>query len=177
MPAIPESTKSSLQQRLGEHATQHWPQLRNVQVRFRGTFAYVSGRLQDGEVLPLCRLRYGGSAARWGFAIYLASKDGYEDSILPTGGLPVPARGCKGCGCRVRAGFGVVCGRGWLSFLPPMMAVACERVVGSTVGRKADRAATPYGAVDAAAREQTIRRWAGRTAVVAPARWRLRLWV
>jgi hypothetical protein len=92
-------------------------------------------------------------------------------------GLPVPARGCKGCGCRVRAGFGVVCGRGWLSFLPPMMAVACERVVGSTVGRKADRAATPYGAVDAAAREQTIRRWAGRTAVVAPARWRLRLWV
>ena len=31
------------------------------------------------------RLRYGGSAARWGFAIYLASKDGYEDSLLPTG--------------------------------------------------------------------------------------------
>ena len=30
-------------------------------------------------------LDYGGSAARWGFAIYLASKDGYEDSILPAG--------------------------------------------------------------------------------------------
>jgi hypothetical protein len=29
--------------------------------------------------------RYGGSAARWGFAIYLASKDGYEVSALPTG--------------------------------------------------------------------------------------------
>ena len=26
-----------------------------------------------------------GSAARWGFAIYLASKDGYQDSVLPTG--------------------------------------------------------------------------------------------
>jgi hypothetical protein len=35
----------------------------------------------------LCRLRYGGSATRWGFALYLASKDGYQDSILPTGGL------------------------------------------------------------------------------------------
>ena len=35
--------------------------------------------------MPLMRLRYGGSAARWGFAIYLASKDGYEDSYLPTG--------------------------------------------------------------------------------------------
>ena len=31
------------------------------------------------------RLRYGGSAARWGFAIYLASKGGYQDSVLPTG--------------------------------------------------------------------------------------------
>ena len=31
------------------------------------------------------RLRYGGSAARWGFAVYLASKDGYQDSALPTG--------------------------------------------------------------------------------------------
>ena len=29
--------------------------------------------------------RYGGSVARWGFAVYLASKDGYQDSVLPTG--------------------------------------------------------------------------------------------
>jgi hypothetical protein len=87
MSTIPESTKDSLQQRLATHALQHWPQLASVPVRFRGAFAYVSGQRQDGEVLPLCRLRYGGSAARWGFAIYLASKDGYEDSVLPTGGF------------------------------------------------------------------------------------------
>src|SRR6266542_2698065 len=62
MPTIPQSTKSSLQQRLGEHARKHWPQLASVQVRFRGTFAYVSGQLQDGEVLPLCRLPTGGFA-------------------------------------------------------------------------------------------------------------------
>ena len=33
------------------------------------------------------RLRYGGSAPRWGFAIYLASKDGYQVSVLPTGDM------------------------------------------------------------------------------------------
>lgn len=81
----PASTKTSLQQRLTAHAHQRWPQLAGVDVRFRGVFAYVSARLPDGDRLPLMRLRYGGSAARWGFAIYLASKDGYEDSILPTG--------------------------------------------------------------------------------------------
>ena len=48
----------------------------SVDVRFRGAFAYVTGRLADGDTMPLMRLRYGGSAARWGFAIYLASKDG-----------------------------------------------------------------------------------------------------
>jgi hypothetical protein len=99
MPTIPESTKVSLQQRLSEHARTHWPQLHGVQVRYRGTFAYVSGQLDDGEVLPLCRLRYGGSAARWGFAIYLASKDGYEDSVLPTGGFAGAPQDALDCAC------------------------------------------------------------------------------
>ncbi|MHB8273243.1 MAG: hypothetical protein ACYDC9_00505 [Dermatophilaceae bacterium] len=47
------------------------------------------------------RLRYGGSAARWGFAMHLASKngyqDGYQDSTLPTGafaGRPEDALDC-----------------------------------------------------------------------------------
>jgi len=75
----------SLQQRLSARAHQRWPQLSGVDVRFRGAFAYVTGELPNGESIPLMRLRYGGSAARWGFAIYLASKDGYEDSVLPTG--------------------------------------------------------------------------------------------
>jgi hypothetical protein len=99
MPAIPESTKVSLQQRLSEHARTHWPQLAGVKVRHRGTFAYVSGQLNDGEVLPLCRLRYGGSAARWGFAVYLASRDGYEDSVLPTGGFAGAPQDALDCAC------------------------------------------------------------------------------
>jgi hypothetical protein len=67
MPAtIPESTKTSLQQRLTARAQQRWPALAEVQVRFRGRFAYVDGELESGEALSLCRLRYAGSASRWG---------------------------------------------------------------------------------------------------------------
>jgi hypothetical protein len=99
-PTIPESTKISLGQRLRERQRERWPSLATVQVRFRGQFAYVDGELEGGEVLPLCRLRYAGSASRWGFAIYLASRDGYEDSLLPSGlhaGTPEEALDCA-CG-------------------------------------------------------------------------------
>ena len=60
---------------------------RRHRVRFRRAFAWVSGRLADGDTVSVMGLRCGGSAARWGFAIHLASKDGYEDAILPTGDL------------------------------------------------------------------------------------------
>ena len=66
MAAPPASTKTSLQQRLSAHARAQWPQLARVTVRFRGAFAYVDGQLPDGDAVPLMRLRYGGSAARWG---------------------------------------------------------------------------------------------------------------
>ena len=85
MASPPESTKTSLQQRLSARARERWPQLSGLDVRFRSNFAYITGHLPDGDTIPLMRLRYGGSAARWGFAIYLASKDGYQDSVLPTG--------------------------------------------------------------------------------------------
>jgi hypothetical protein len=84
MAKIPESTKSSLRSRLDIHARQRWPQIR-VEVRFRGGLAYVDGHLPDGDILPLCRLRYGGYANEWGFAIHRASHNDYQDSYLPTG--------------------------------------------------------------------------------------------
>jgi hypothetical protein len=96
----PASTRSSLQQRLNQRARDRSPTLTNVGVRFRAQFAYVDGHLPDGQVLPLCRLRYGGTASRWGFAVYLASKDGYQDTVLPTGytaGTPEEALDCA-CG-------------------------------------------------------------------------------
>jgi len=84
MATIPESTKNSLNHRLYAHAKDKWPQLIDVQVRYRANLAYVTGVLPGGEQLPLCRLRYGGSAHFFGFAIYTAAKDRYEDSTLLT---------------------------------------------------------------------------------------------
>lgn len=104
MAAPPASTKTSLQQRLSAHAQQRWPQLDNVEVRFRGAFAYVAARLSDGDRIPLMRLRYGGSAARWGFAIYLASKNGYQDSVLPTGHTAGSPEDALDTACRLYLG-------------------------------------------------------------------------
>ena len=100
MPAPPRSTKDSLASRLNAHARTRWPGLARIDVRFRANFAYVDGQYDDGSVLKLCRLRYGGSASTWGFAIYRASHDDYEDSFLPTGdfaGSPEEALDCA-CG-------------------------------------------------------------------------------
>jgi hypothetical protein len=99
MPTPPESTKISLGQRLRERARQHWPALATVNVGHRGQFAYVTGELADGTALPLCRLRYGGYANRWGFAIYLASKGGYEDATLPSGYRVGTAEEALDCAC------------------------------------------------------------------------------
>jgi hypothetical protein len=104
MPAPPASTKTSLQQTLSARARERWPELAGVDVRFRGAFAYVTGRLPDGDTLALMRLRYGGSAARWGFAIYLASKDGYEDSMLPTGDFAGVPEDALDTACRLYLG-------------------------------------------------------------------------
>jgi hypothetical protein len=71
MPAIPASTKTSLAQRLRAHAKDNWPQLTTVHIRYHGQFAYIEGELAGGDLLPLTRLRYGGSASIWGFGLYL----------------------------------------------------------------------------------------------------------
>jgi hypothetical protein len=97
MPTPSEHTRLSLEQRLGEHARTTWPQLTRLHVRHRGDFAYVEGELAGGDTVKLMRLRHGGTASRWGFALYLASSDRYEDSLLPTGsptGTPEDALDC-----------------------------------------------------------------------------------
>ena len=87
MPKVPESTKSSLAYKLSARARERWPQLTDVEVTHRAGFAYVTGHAPDGEDLPLCRLRYVGSASSWRFAIYRASHDDYEENFLPTGSM------------------------------------------------------------------------------------------
>jgi hypothetical protein len=81
MPAIPESTRSSITLRLLDHAGKNWPQLEKVQVTCCGSFAYVAGVLPGGEQVPLFRLRYGGSAHSFGFVIYSAARDRYHDAL------------------------------------------------------------------------------------------------
>jgi hypothetical protein len=82
---IPTSTQTSLWQRLTGHAGQRWPQISQIRTRYRAGFAYIDAVLADGATVKLCRLRYGGSAHEWGFAIYRASHDDYQDSYLPSG--------------------------------------------------------------------------------------------
>ena len=97
--AIPDPARWTLERRLHEHRRQRWPQLQELNVRYHGDFAYITATTADGE-LPLCRLRYLKSPDQWGFAAYLASRDGYEDSILPHGsftGTPEAALDCV-CG-------------------------------------------------------------------------------
>jgi hypothetical protein len=84
----PDSTKTSLEQRLRARARERWPQIASLQIRHRGAFSYVDATLTHGTTLKLCRLRYVGSASQWQFAIYRASHDDYDESVFPTG-LPV----------------------------------------------------------------------------------------
>ena len=85
MPRLPESARSSLCQRLNAHALARWPALAEVEVRFRGNFAYIGGRTVADVTLPLCRLHYEGSASSWGFAVYRAKSEDYESTALPGG--------------------------------------------------------------------------------------------
>jgi len=99
MAKVPDTVKAALGDRLQGHRAIRWPQLTDLLVRFRGDYAYIDAD-QDGDTWPLCRLRYTGSIDRWGFAIHLASRDGYEDSFLPNGqpaGTPEEAIDCA-CG-------------------------------------------------------------------------------
>lgn len=86
MPAIPESTRSSITLRILLHAKEHWPQLENLQVTCRGGFACTAAALPgEDEPQPLFRLRYGGSAHSFGFALYSHAAGRYEEAVLLTG--------------------------------------------------------------------------------------------
>jgi hypothetical protein len=85
MAAIPQSAHNSITVRLLDHTEAHWPQLTRVKVTYRGAFGHVTGVLRNGENIALCRLRYGGSAHSFGFAIYSAAHDRNQDAVLRTG--------------------------------------------------------------------------------------------
>ena len=88
----PDSTKTSLEQRLAARARERWPQIASLHIRHRGVFSYVDATLTDATTFKLCRLRYVGSASQWQFAIYRASHDDYDESVFPAG---LPAGTCQ----------------------------------------------------------------------------------
>jgi len=98
---IPDPVRRRLSRRLDQHRAQRWPDLTELHIRYRSSFAYIDGTTAgEDDRMRLFRLRYLGSPDTWGFAVYLASKDGYEDSVLPNGsftGTPEQAFDCA-CG-------------------------------------------------------------------------------
>jgi len=101
VPTPSERTRLPLEARLGEHARTAWPQLTRLHVRHRGAFAYVEAELADRERVKLMRLRCTGAVGRWGFALYLASSDRYEHSLLPTGSPTSTPADALDCACRL----------------------------------------------------------------------------
>lgn len=51
----------------------------------RGGFAYVTAAPDGEDPQPLFRLRYGGSAHSFGFAVHSRATGRYEDTVLLTG--------------------------------------------------------------------------------------------
>ena len=92
VPAIPESTRSSITLRILLHAKEHWPKLENLQVTCRNGFAYAAAALPGGEPQPLFRLRYGGSAHSFGFALYSTPPDATKIPSCSPAALSAPRR-------------------------------------------------------------------------------------
>ena len=80
---------------------QRRPALDELSLQYRGDFIYLTTTpVIAGEAMPLCRLTYRGNIEYLGFAMYLASSETYENSVLHTGrptGTPEQALGCA-CG-------------------------------------------------------------------------------
>ena len=97
---IPDRARVDLERRLEAHRLKRWPQLKDARVRFRGLFAYVDATRPDGYDQQLFRLRWTGNREnKWAFAIWLASKDGYETSVLPSGMFVGTVEEAMDCAC------------------------------------------------------------------------------
>ena len=97
--AIPDNTRRLLARRLDTHRQQRWPTLDELSVRYRANFVYITTTTFTGEPMPLFRLTYRRNPEYWGFAIYLASHDRYENSILPNGTHTATPEQALDCAC------------------------------------------------------------------------------
>lgn len=97
---IPDLTRYGLKRRLDQRRRERWTDLGDLESRYRGSFAYVTGTDTDGDPCVPVPAPLPGITRRVGLGIYLSSKDGYQDSVLPHGspiGTPAQALDCA-CG-------------------------------------------------------------------------------
>lgn len=101
---IPERARLELERRLDTHRQHRWPQLNDAAIRFRGRFAYITATMPDGYTQPLFRLGWLNNRDTWEFAIWLASKNGYERSVLPNGSFVGTIEQAMDCACGLYLG-------------------------------------------------------------------------
>ena len=111
MAAIPEKVRTTLRDRLENHARTAWnKRYARVEVRLRGEYAYIEATESDPWIRPdateqeikqirqtptkLCRLTWTGNADTWGFAFYKYSDDCYEPSICLEGSFAGSPESC-----------------------------------------------------------------------------------
>lgn len=91
MPVPSQRLKELIEGTVDHHASQRWPALEEVTIRWRGSYGYLTGYLSanDDDHITLCRIQYLGDPEQWAFAIRQASTDTYTHAVLldgqPTG--------------------------------------------------------------------------------------------
>ncbi|MGI5133587.1 hypothetical protein [Streptomyces sp. CA-106110] len=90
MPVPSRRLKDDVDGTVDHHAAQQgrWPALAEVDIRWRGSFSYLTAIIQRGgqdERIPLCRIEYLGKDEEWGFALYSPATDSYTPALLHTG--------------------------------------------------------------------------------------------
>src|SRR5258708_3776566 len=87
MPVPSRRLKELIEGTVDHHASQRWPALEEVTIRWRGSYGYMTGYLSEDndDTIKLCRIQYLGDPDAWAFAIWQASSDSYTDAVLLDG--------------------------------------------------------------------------------------------
>src|SRR5258708_2034932 len=87
MPVPSRRLKELIEGTVDHHASQRWPALEEVTIRWRGSYGYLTGYLSEDndDTIKLCRIQYLGAPDAWAFALWQASSDRYTDAVLLAG--------------------------------------------------------------------------------------------
>jgi hypothetical protein len=100
MPIPPRLLGDQVEGSLDRYASQTWPQLEEVTIRWRGSFGYLTGHLPDDD-LPPARIEYLGDPQQWAFALHEPSSEDYAEAVLPSGQWTGTSQEALNCACAV----------------------------------------------------------------------------